>query len=268
MGHDPEKALLVVSFGTSHEDTRKKTIAAIEEDLGRAFPDRGLYTCWTSRFLIKKVRNAGGDVRSLEEALDLMKERGVRDLLVQPTHITAEVEYHMLLDALKARKDDFETVRCGLPLLSSEADADAVASVMPQIFPMVKEDECLVLMGHGTGGSENEAYAMLARAFARAGLKNVVLGLVEAVPGIEETAERVKELAPKKVWLSPFMVVAGDHAVNDMAGDGEDSWKNVLRRQGSKVECIVRGMGEYPQLRENYVRHAREAGALEDRFAE
>lgn len=268
------KALLVVSFGTSFKETREKTICALEEDLRKAFPDRDFYRAWTSNRIIKKVGEQEGlKVDTIEEAVLHMKADGVTDVLVQPTHMTDGYENDRLIKLLMNMKSSFERIVCGKPMLVSEDDLDYMSRAVLSEFPEVKEgNAALVLMGHGSpvkGEKEgyepdrdpNRVYVEQEQSFRRLGYDNVFIGTVEAVPTLEDTTAALKAgfPAPGRVYIAPYLIVAGDHATNDMAGDSPDSWKNVIKQEGYEVVPVIRGLGEYPSVRARFVEHARDA---------
>ena len=255
------KGLLVVSFGTSVAETRKKTIEAIEADLAAAFPERKAYRAWTSSIIRRKLRNLGElEVDSVEEAMERMLSDGITDLLVQPTHILPGGEYGKIVSAVNtAAAGRFSRLRLGKPLMTSEADVQAVAAILEQEFSCVGPDEMLALMGHGSAEAEPNYYLLLADAFQKDGHPNFIVGTVEEDPGFAPILAAARERKPKMILLLPFMVVAGDHALNDMAGDDEDSWASMLRKEGFQVECILKGMGEYPSIRAMMAHKARQA---------
>lgn len=254
------KGLLVISFGTSYKDTCEKTIGAIENDLRAAFPERRFYRAWTSGFIRKKILERDGEkILSPEEALDAAKEEGITDVVIQPTHMLAGGEFAKIVDALKPQMEHFEKVSVGGPLLETEADIKEFTEIMTEIFSDVKEDEMAVFMGHGSDSIKLPVYTLLNDEFAHARHENFCVGTVEFEPGIEPVLEKVRERKPKKVYLSPLLIVAGDHANNDMAGDEPDSWKNLIAAEGTEVECIVKGLGEYPGIRAMYAERAKAA---------
>ena len=254
-----KKALLAVSFGTTYEETRKLTIDAFEEDLKKAFPDRDLFRAWTSGVVRRILRERDGiNIGSVTDEMEHMLRHGITDVLVQPSHILTGEEFEKIKGAVLEYGDKFEKISVGAPLIASEADSVKMAQIIREIFPL-KEDEMLVLMGHGTKKCDFDAYGVLQKTFNDAGCGNICIGTVEFDPGIAPALEAVRKFRPKKVFLTPLLVVAGDHATNDMAGDEEDSWKNQLLREGVEVECVVKGLGEYEKVRELYIEHAKEA---------
>lgn len=272
-----KKALLVVSFGTSFKETREKTICALEEDLRKAFPDRDFYRAWTSERIIKKVAEKEGlKVDRIEEAVLHMKADGVTDVLVQSTHMTDGYENDRLKKLFEGVKDGFEKISFGRPMLTSPEDIDYMSEAVLKEFGDVKnKDAALVLMGHGSpvkGEMEgydpdhdpNRVYVDQEKSFRKLGYDNVFVGTVEAVPTLEDTIADLKAgfPAPGKVYIAPYLIVAGDHATNDMAGDDPDSWKNMIAKEGYEVVPVIRGLGEYPHVRERFVEHAIEAEEL------
>ena len=255
------KGLLVVSFGTSVAETRKKTIEAIEADLAAAFPERKAYRAWTSSIIRRKLHDLGElDVDSVEEAMERMLSDGITDLLVQPTHILPGGEYGKVVSAVgTAAAGRFSRLRLGKPLMTSEADVQAVAAILEKEFSGVGPDDMLALMGHGSAEAETNNYLLLADAFRKDGHPNFIVGTVEEEPGFAPVLAAAGEQKPKNILLLPFMVVAGDHALNDMAGDEEDSWASMLRKEGFRVECILKGLGEYPSVRAMMADKARQA---------
>ena len=258
-----KNALLVVSFGTSFADTREKTIGALEKTLAAAFPDRAFYRAWTSGFIRRKLlKTTGETIDSVEDALDRMAADGVTDVLVQPTHMLPGEEFELVRKALEAGKGRFASLRLGAPLLSTPADTELLARAIEEIFASVKDSEMLCLMGHGSENLEPNVYEDLDLLFRAREKENFCVGTVEFQPGFEPVLERIRQRKPERVVLSPLMVVAGDHANNDMAGEEPDSWRSQVEAAGYPTECVLRGMGEYENIRTLYVAHAREASLL------
>ena len=252
-----KKAILTVSFGTSHLDTLEKTIGAIERELAEAFPDRTLYRAFTSGMVIEKLKlDHKLVIFRVEEAMEQMYRDGVREVLVQPTHIIHGLEYEKMRSQLAPYQERFSQVRIGAPLLEATKDYEEAAGlIIEDVRP--GDGESLVLMGHGTEHHTNAAYPALDYTFWAKGYKNVIVGTVEGFPEMDEVLKKLKEQQTKRVLLMPFMVVAGDHARNDMAG--EDAWKSILTARGYEVRPVIKGLGEIPGIRQMFVRHAREA---------
>ncbi len=257
-----DTALLVVSFGTSYQETREKTIEAIEKDMAAAFPEADFKRAFTSGMIIKRIKNRDGiHVNNVSEATEEMVNEGYKKLLVQPTHIINGEEFEKMLSMIIPYIEKFESIKIGKPMLTSSDDyAKVVEVVMEDVKNTVglDENDVLVLMGHGTGHYTDAAYAALDYRFKAMGYKNVFVGTVEGYPEIQDVLPQVKEFGAKKVKLMPFMIVAGDHAINDMAGDDEDSWKNIFEEAGLETQCILKGLGEIEGIRNIYIEHLKE----------
>ena len=266
MDHETsKKGLLAVSFGTSYPETRKVTIEAIENDLARAFPDRRLVRAWTSGMIRRKVEKTEGlRIPSVAEALEQMAAEGFTDVLVQPTHLLNGEELERTRETVRSFAGRFEKLSMGEPLLSCPGDIAAMARLVEEIYGDLPCGELLALMGHGSAALTFPAYELLEEQFRQDGYPNICIGTVEFTPGIAPVLERVRRDKPARVHLAPLLVVAGDHALNDMSGDEPDSWKNQIAREGAEVVCHVNGLGEYEAVRALYVEHARCAGAIKE----
>lgn len=254
------KGILVVSFGTSHPDTRKKTIDAVEKELAAAYPEYRVYRAWTSGMIIRKLKERDGyHVNTVTEALEQMKADGIRELVVQPTHVINGFENEQMIAEVSGAAEDFEKVSCGAPLLTTSEDGEAVIRVLMEEFGTLNEDTALVFLGHGTTHYANTVYAALDYQMKDMGYRNAYIGTVEAYPSMESLKRRIEEGGYKKVILAPFMIVAGEHAKHDMAGDDPQSWRCQFEDMGCQVECVFRGLGEYEGIRRLLAEHAREA---------
>lgn len=263
---DSKKAILVVSFGTSFHRTREKTIDRIEKDIEETYPDYRIYRAWTSKLIIAKLlRRDQIRVFTVSEAVEQMIEDGITELIVQPTHVLNGVENDLMKEDVLGRRDAFESVAFGDPLLTSQEDNEAVIHAVMEEFPDLKEDEALVLMGHGTTHYANSIYAALDYTFKDLGYSRVFLGTVEAYPSMESLKKQIRALGPRRLILAPFMVVAGDHAIHDMSGEDEDSWRSQFEKEGYEVVCRMQGLGEYPGIRRMYLDHVQ---AAEERLRE
>lgn len=255
-------AILVVSFGTSYNDSRDLTIGAIEEDITKAFPDYEVRRAFTSQIIIDKLKERDGlEIDNVEEALDRAAEDGIKNLVVQPTHLMDGYEYTDLADALKDYEDEFDQIELGAPLLSSDEDFDAVVKALTEKMESYDDGETAIcFMGHGTEADSNSVYGKMQEKLGEAGYENYYIGTVEAEPALDDVVAMMKEKGTyKKVVLEPLMVVAGDHANNDMAGDEEDSWKTIIEGEGYEVECILEGLGQIQAIRDLYVAHTQAA---------
>ncbi len=256
-----ENELLVVSFGTSFNDSRRLTIGAIEDKLEAAFPDYSVRRGFTSQIIIDHVKKRDDEtIDNVTEALDRAVDNGVKTLVVQPTHLMDGLEYQDLADELAQNSDAFEKVVIGKPLLTSDEDYDKVVTAITDATKEYDDGKTAIcFMGHGTEADSNEVYAKMQEKLTAAGFDNYYVGTVEATPSLDDVVAAVKEGDYEKVVLRPLMVVAGDHANNDMAGDEDGSWKDTFEKEGYEVECVVEGLGQLEAIQDIYVAHAQEA---------
>ena len=276
-----EKELLVVSFGTSFNDSRATDIKGIEDALAKAFPDWSVRRAFTAQIIINHVQARDGEkIDNMDQALERAVANGVKTLVVQPTHLMHGAEYDEMCEALDAYKDKIENIVVAEPLLGEvgndatviNADKEAVAKAVvaaavadgnfESIAKAAEDGTALVLMGHGTAHVAKVTYSQMQTQMEKLGYKNVFIGTVEGEPeetSCEAVIEAVKAAGYTKVVLRPLMVVAGDHANNDMAGDDEDSWKSMVEAAGLTVECQIAGLGRIDAVQELYVAHTQAA---------
>lgn len=256
-----EKELLVVSFGTSFNDSRRLTIGAIESALEKAFPEYAVRRGFTSQIIIDHVAKRDGEIiDNMQEALDRAVDNGVKTLAVQPTHLMNGLEYEEMSKAIAQYSDAFEQISIGQPLLTSDEDFQAVAKAITEATADYDDGEtAIVFMGHGTEAESNGVYAKMQQVLTDGGYAHYYVGTVEATPSLDDVLEAVKQGSYKRVVLRPLMVVAGDHANNDMAGDEDDSWKTTFEKEGYEVVCEVEGLGALEAVQQLYVEHAQAA---------
>lgn len=256
-----EKELLVVSFGTSFNDSRRLTIGAIESALEKAFPEYAVRRGFTSQIIIDHVAKRDGEIiDNMQEALDRAVDNGVKTLVVQPTHLMNGLEYEEMSKAIAQYSDAFEQISIGQPLLTSDEDFQAVAKAITEATADYDDGEtAIVFMGHGTEAESNGVYAKMQQVLTDGGYAHYYVGTVEATPSLEDVLAAVKQGSYKRVVLRPLMVVAGDHANNDMAGDDDDSWKTTFEKEGYEVVCEVEGLGALEAVQQLYVGHAQTA---------
>lgn len=255
-----KKAILVVSFGTSYNATRAVTIDKIEEEIQAAWPEYTVRRAWTSKMIMAKLwKRDHVKIDNVTEAMERLAADGFTDVIIQPTHVINGIENDLMKEDALAFRNRFHSITFGTPLLTSEADNNAVIEAVHREFSHLKSEEALVLMGHGTTHYANAIYAALDYTFKDKGFPNIFLGTVEAYPSLESLLRQVREQNPSKVILAPFMIVAGDHARNDMSGDDPDSWRYQFEQEGFSVECVLKGLGEYPSIRQIFLDHVREA---------
>ena len=294
-----ENELLVVSFGTSYNDSRVEDIKGIEDALQEAYPDWAVRRAFTAQIIINHVQARDGEViDNMQQALDRAVENGVKNLVVQPTHLMHGAEYDEMAEVLEQYQDKFESVAIAEPMLGEVGDdatvinedkaavAQAVADAAVQeagfdsMEAAAEDGTAFVFLGHGTSHTAKVSYSQMQTQMEELGFKNAFIGTVEGEPedtACEAVIEKVKEAGYKKVILRPLMVVAGDHANNDMAGSEEDSWKSMFEASGSfdSVDAQIAGLGRIDAVEDLYVAHTKAAidslgteAATEDEAAE
>lgn len=250
-----KQAIAVVSFGTTYHNATG-AIECIERAVAAAHPDRDFYRAYTSGMVRRRLMERDGiRIYDPETLLKELTEQGYEDILVQPTHVIPGLEYEKLI--LAAAR--YEQVRVCRPLLWEAADYEECVRAVMELLPELADDEGAVLMGHGTTHFANAAYAQLEHEFRAAGQENVFVGTVEGFPDLDFVRNRLKRTPLKKLYLAPFMIVAGDHAQNDLAGEEEDSWNSILRADGYETEIILRGLGDSERIVQLLVKHSLEA---------
>lgn len=255
-----KKAILIVSFGTSFHQAREKNISRIEKDIAEAFPGYWIYRAWTSRIITEKIlRRDGIRIPSVKEAIEQMLEDGITHVIVQPTHLMDGIENRQMKEDMYTYGNAFEQVSFGEPLLATAEDQERAIRAVMEGFAFMEKDQVLVLMGHGTSNYTNFIYTDLDNMLKNLGYPHVFLGTIEGHPHLDTLLEKVGGFHPRKVLLTPFLVVAGKHAIHDMSGENPDSWKSRFEAEGFDVECIMKGLGEYPGIRRLYVEHAKAA---------
>ena len=278
-----ENELLVVSFGTSFNDSRAEDVKGIEDALAEAYPDWSVRRAFTAQIIINHVEARDDEViDNMQQALDRAVENGVKNLVVQPTHLMHGAEYDEMTDAINGYKDKFESVAIAEPMLGEVGDdATVINDDKKAVAQAITDEACkeagfdsmdaaaeagtaFVFMGHGTSHTANITYDQMQTQMENLGFKNAFIGTVEGEP--EDTAcdkviEKVKEAGYKNVVLRPLMVVAGDHANNDMAGDDEDSWKSQFVASGNfeNVDTQIAGLGRIEAVEQLYVDHTKAA---------
>ena len=257
-----DKEILVVSFGTSYNSSRDLTIGGIENAIGAAFPDYKVARAFTADTIINILKERENlSIDNVDEALTRAANEGIKTLVVQPTHLMNGFEYTDLQKTLSKYESKFSKVVLAQPLLSSDADFSAVADAIAAKTKNFDDgNTAICFMGHGTEADSNKVYAKMQEVLFAKGFTNYYVGTVEAVPSVEDLLAAIQAKGTyTKVVLHPLMVVAGDHANNDMAGDEEDSWKSIFKAAGFEVECVLEGLGQDAIIQQQYVAHTKAA---------
>ncbi|MDE5965347.1 MAG: sirohydrochlorin cobaltochelatase [Lachnospiraceae bacterium] len=257
-----ENELLVVSFGTSFNDNRRLTIGAIEEALDAEFSkDYSVRRGFTSQIIIDHVKKRDNvSIDNVTEALDRAVANNVKNLVIQPTHLMDGFEYSDVVNEVAQYSDAFDAIAIGKPLLTTDEDFQAVIEAVTKATVSYDDGKTAIcFMGHGTEAASNAVYEKMQGMLSDAGYANYYIGTVEASPTLEDVLSAVKAGGYERVVLRPLMIVAGDHANNDMAGDEEDSWKTAFEAEGYEVTCILEGLGQLEDIQKIFVEHARAA---------
>ncbi|RKD30625.1 sirohydrochlorin cobaltochelatase [Thermohalobacter berrensis] len=254
-----KKAILVVSFGTSHKDTMKNCIEAVEVKIDNAFPEYEVRRAFTSGMIIKKLKKRDNiNIDSPEDALVKLEEEGFNEVVVQPLHIIPGKEFGKLKDIVNKYKGKFNKLKLGRPVLTYIKDYKRAIDALKSQLPKLHKKSAVILMGHGTYHPANACYSCLQCMLSDEKL-NVYVGTVEGYPEIEDIIPKLKDNRIEEVTLMPYMLVSGDHAKNDMAGEDEDSWKNILESEGFKVNVYLHGLGENPKYQDLFVENVKDA---------
>lgn len=265
-----KKAILVVSFGTTYQDTRKLNIESVENKIKAAFPEYEVRRAFTSRIIIKRIAEREGlKIDTEKQALDKLKAEGYSEVIVQPLHMVAGDEYDKVRRAVDtyAQNKSFDRIVLGRPLLyfagQEERPDDyltAIKAIQSQL-PSLNRSEAVILIGHGGAHPANAAYAALQMRFEDASMKNLFVNTVdgEGYPSLDSVIAKLKEQKIKKVTVMPLMLVAGDHANNDIGGDEADSAKTRLINAGFKVDAAIRGLGQNQIIQNIFVQHVQDA---------
>lgn len=243
-------AILVVHFGTTHDDTRALTIDAINKKMADAFPGIEVREAWTSRIIAFRLKTRGIHKSNPEEALARLKAEGYTHVLIQSSNIIEGIEMESLRKDVTSQEKGFKEIRIGTPLLFTPEDYEATIAA---ITPNGIRDGAVLLVGHGTYTPTTAQYAMMDYMLKAKGFGNYVVGTIEGYPSFDDALNQIKKGGYKKVRLMPFMFVAGEHAKNDIAGD----WKDELEKQGYEVTVFMEGLGQNPAIQNIFVEHAR-----------
>lgn len=255
-----KQAVLVVSFGTSHEETRKITIDATEAYFEEQFSDYDVFRAFTSPTIIRVLNNRDNiQVNNVIEALDFIKSLKYEKVIVQSLHVINGYEYDDMYEIVHSFKDNFEELSIGAPLLTSDDDFRKTIDALSTQFAEKENDEAVIFVGHGTHHKSNSVYQKLEETFKLSNYKNIFVGTIDGDSTFENTLEKLRINKIKKVILMPMLIVAGDHAKNDIAGDNDDSWKSKLTKEGFDVRLYLHGIGENVAIRDIFISHAKDA---------
>ncbi|MDO4796766.1 MAG: sirohydrochlorin cobaltochelatase [Coriobacteriales bacterium] len=258
----PKPVILVTSFGTSYGSTRHVTIGAIEADIREAYATYDVRRAFTAQIVIDHIqKDTGRHIDNFEEAMDKLVAEGVREVVVQPTHLLDGSEFQDIKKSLANYADKFDKCSLGAPLLVSKEDQLAVVHALHDVMAKYEADDTAIcLMGHGTEADANKIYKQLQDLFVEEGMQRYFVATVESTPTFADIALAAAAANCTKAVLRPLMVVAGDHAANDMADlSNPESFASVMERSGFEVTCVLEGLGQIEAIDELYVKHVQDA---------
>ena len=263
-----KKAILVVSFGTSHLEALKNSIEKVENRIKDEFKDYEVFRAFTSHIIIKKLREKNDlNILTPEKALDELKDKGFEEVIIQPLHIIPGEEFDYIKGVVENKKDYFKVVKLGRPIFFYQGMnglPEDYSLFIESIKDILIGEESVVLFGHGTEHPSNSVYGMLQTVLIDEGYDNVFVATVEGYPTANTALDKIQSKGIKKTKLVPLLVVAGDHVKNDMASDEQDSLKSILQREGIEVTLHMHGLGEVDKFNELYINRIYDS--IEDRY--
>lgn len=263
-----KKAILVVSFGTSHIEALKSSIEKIENRIRDEFKDYDVFRSFTAHFIIKKLKERDNlDILIPEEALEDLRDKGYEEVIVQPLHIIPGEEFDYIKGIVEHNKDKFKNIKLGRPIFFYQGMnglPEDYTLFIESVKELLENEESVILFGHGTEHPANAVYGMLQTVLVDEGYDNVFVATVEGYPTMENAIKKIKSKGIKKTKLVPLLLVAGDHAKNDMASDEDDSMKSKLEKEGIEVKLHMHGLGEVDKFEQLYVNRIHDS--IEDRY--
>lgn len=263
-----KKAILVVSFGTSHLDALENSIEKIENKIKAEFKDYEVFRAFTAHFIIRKLKEKHDlNIFTPEEALDELKVKGYDEIIVQPLHLIPGEEFDYIKGVVEHRKSDFRAVKLGRPIFFYQGMnglPEDYSLFIQSIDEVIKGEESVILFGHGTEHPSNAVYGMLQTVLVDEGYENIFVATVEGYPTVSNVVKKLKNRGIRQTKLVPLLLVAGDHVKKDMASDGEGSLKSALQKEGIEVKLHMHGLGELDKFDELYIRRVYDS--IEDRY--
>lgn len=258
-----KKALAIISFGTSYPEARR-SIETLEQTLAHAMPEYDFYRAFTSEMVIRKIaREEGIQILNPQNLMYQLRQQGYTEVVCQSLHVIPGMEYEKMCAQIQNAAGEMQ-VKIGQPMLTSQEDYIQTCQALLKQMPVLEEDEAFVYVGHGTEHAVNAAYSQVENTFRFLDAERVYVGTVEGFPGLDYVQKRLQAHKIRKVWIAPFLIVAGDHAQNDLAGTDADSWKSVLSAAGYTVEVSLRALGDIAGIGELFVKHCTQAAYLTD----
>lgn len=261
--NNKKKIIIVVSFGSSYEQTRKKTIEAIENKIINKFYDYKVKRAFTSQVIIDKLHKRDNIKidnvnQAMKNLIDIRSD--IEEIIIQPTHIINGFEYEEMIETVKQFESKFKLINYGKPLLSDNEDYKQLVEILlSESRKYNKKNTAIVFVGHGTKHNANFVYIKLDKFFKDKGYLNYFVSTIESNPSFNDIIKQIDKLDVNEIVLFPLMIVSGDHVINDISSDEKGSWKNSFESKGYKVKCILKGLGEYSQIQDMFVKHIENA---------
>ncbi|SCI83892.1 Sirohydrochlorin cobaltochelatase [uncultured Clostridium sp.] len=252
-----KKAILVISFGTSYIESLERSIFKVEDNIRREYREFDVFRAFTSHFIIKKLKEKHSlDIWTPEEALKILKEAKYEEVIVQPLHLIAGEEFTYIKTVIEGYKDKFNSIKLGRPIFYYQGIEELpqdYSEFIKSINDILDKNKLTVMVGHGTAHPAGASYGCLQTVLKEEGYDNVFVGTIEGYPSFNSVLKLVKEKKVNELTLMPLLLVAGDHAQNDIGSDEEDSWKSMFEKEGIKTKVIMKGLGEYPKFNQLYI---------------
>lgn len=253
-------AILIVSFGTTHNKIREKTIDVIESKIQDTFPYYKIYRAFTSKVIIEKIKKQDNiTINTVSEAIKKIISEGIKNLIVQPTHIINGIENNKMIKDIKAHINSFDSVKIGSPLLSSKEDYINVINIIKNYLPSINHNEGIILMGHGTSHYSNITYTNFYNTIKSENISNIYVATMTGNLKLSDAINNLKKHNITKVYLVPIMLLCGKHIIYDMCGSDASSWKSILENNNFEVQCILKGLSEYTEIQEIFIKHIKDS---------
>lgn len=252
-----KKAILVVSFGTAYKSTREETIEACENKIKEEFSEYDFYRAYTSNKIIQKIKISENiDIYNPKQSLDKLYEDGYEEVIIQTLHIIAGKEFNKLKKQFENYKSKFKKLALGKPLITGDNDYKEILEALKIQISKINKNEAMIFMGHGTSNDENKVYSYMEDILRDDGINAYVVTIKDYLK-LNKIITTLKKDSINVVYLMPFMLVAGVHAIKDMAGDNENSWESILKKHGFEVKIYMQGLGANIKIQEKFINHAK-----------
>lgn len=253
-----KQAIVIVSFGSSYEEARQRSIGQIENEVKARYGHFRVYSAYLSEEILEKVRKKREEeLLSLTECLSYLLKSGIEEVYLQPTFIICGKQYQRMIDIISTYEGALQKVAIGKPLLTTIQDFNETITAFVKSHPKLKENEAVICMGHGSDDTSSRSFATLDDRFKKMGYEQYYVATLRSYPTIAHVLRKLKKKVYHRIYLYPFTLVAGFHVANDLMDKAEAAWQSLLEKEGYEVVSCVRGLGEYPEIRSIYMRHVK-----------